>query len=457
MSKNKKTSAQKNPAGRALGLIIASTLFGLGAFGWSQLGARSNNITLAARHTKSIKPLRTLHNDGNWVHAVVASPDGSTIISGDHKGQLKWWNAKRGSLVKSTKNQGHSDAISALAISSDGQTVVSGSWDNRVKVWDAITGELLRTLIHNNDVSAVDLSPSGELLASGGVDGTLRLWDLRTGQTINRMNTGSWIKSVSYHPKGNHIAFGNRNGNIKIFQLDQKHKPQLLHSLKGHKGDVAGLSFCNEGKILASGSADNTVKLWDVAEGSLLKAFAGHTSDVRSLAFSSDGKILASSSNDATVKLWSIDTGEILGNLIGHGKTVWDVTFSPDGQRIVSAGSDTTLKMWPVPNDTVATNPQGSVEQGELAEDRLELDEVETVPEQRVDTVSEQLEEELLPDQEPIDMETVYSSSGKVIRLQPKVKTFAEEHVSQQKSLPVKTVVNSIAETETAQYLPIDN
>lgn len=399
VSKNRKTSAKKNTAGRTLGFVIISAFFGIGAFGWSQLGARSTNLSLARSHTNSIKPLRTLDNEGHWVHSVVVSPDGSTIISGDHKGQLKWWNAKTGALANVTKDQGHSDAVSALAVSLDGQTIVSGSWDNRVKVWDTKTGDLLRTLRHNNDVRALDISPSGEVLASGGVDGTVRLWDLRTGQTIRRMKTDSWITSIVYHPKGDHVALGNRNGSVKIWQLGINSKPRLLHSLNAHKGAVAGLAFSPDGRTLASGSADKTIKVWDVAQGNILKAFAGHAEEIRSLAFSTDGHTLASSSNDETVKLWSLDTGAILGNLVGHGKTVWDVAFSPDGQQVVSAGSDTTLKMWPVPSPSVVSEPEGSLNPPEQRE-------VEAVIDQRA-------------------VQTVYSS-GKVVRLQPKVEAFAE-------------------------------
>lgn len=116
----------------------------------------------------------------------------------------------------------------------------------------------------------------------------------------------------------------------------------------GHSADV--VCFAPNGKWLASGSDDQTVKLWDAASGHLLRTFGGHSHWVTSISFSPDGKQIASGSWDNTVKLWEITSGKLLRTL-EHNGTVFSVSFSPDGKKIVTGSRDETAsvaKVWEV-------------------------------------------------------------------------------------------------------------
>ena len=84
---------------------------------------------------------------------------------------------------------------------------------------------------------------------------------------------------------------------------------------EGHTGSIRSVAYNSNGKNLATGSADNTVKLWDIYTGECLKTLHSHTDLVRSVTFSPDGKMLASASRDLTVKLWDVETGECLKTL----------------------------------------------------------------------------------------------------------------------------------------------
>ncbi|MGQ4646669.1 WD40 repeat domain-containing protein [Lyngbya aestuarii] len=105
------------------------------------------------------------------------------------------------------------------------------------------------------------------------------------------------------------------------------------------------LSFSPDGKMIASGSFDSTVKLWRLRDGKLMATLRGHSDKVNSVSFSHDGKTIASASDDQTIKLWSID-GQELRTLSGHQAAVLAVSFGYDIDKLASASGDDTVLLW---------------------------------------------------------------------------------------------------------------
>src|SRR5882757_5258901 len=116
----------------------------------------------------------------------------------------------------------------------------------------------------------------------------------------------------------------------------------------GHTGSINCISYSQNGSHIATGSFDETVRIWDAETGAVVgNPLEGHTDFVRSVAYSPDGQHIISGSLDRTIRIWDTETGAAVGNpLEGHTDFVRSVAYSPDGQHIISGSLDRTIRIW---------------------------------------------------------------------------------------------------------------
>ena len=152
---------------------------------------------------------------------------------------------------------------------------------------------------------------------------------------------GDEVRSVAFSPDGNTLASGSYDNTIRLWNSSTG---APLNTLTGHTRWVHSVAFSPDGNTLASGSWDNTIRLWNANTGEHLKTLTGDAR-IYSVTFSPDGKMLASVRR-ATIRLWNANTGEHLKTLIGHTGSVNSVAFSPDGKTLASGSHDKTIKLW---------------------------------------------------------------------------------------------------------------
>ncbi|MBI2900872.1 MAG: WD40 repeat domain-containing protein [Planctomycetes bacterium] len=240
---------------------------------------------------------------------------------------------------------GHDHYVGVVVFHPDGRRLASGSWDRSIRIWDVKSGTCLRSWTLKDHVSDLEFHPQGKWLASADHDSnTATLWDPASGKRVLTIaGHEANVNAVAVSSDGRLLATGSGNGTIAMWDVGGE-RAALSKSLSNGGGAVFDVAWGPGANMLASVGFDGTVTMWK--DGSVSWQISRDSRDATTLAFRADGKLLAFG-DGARVRLVD-EKGREAAALSGHDGLVYSVAFRADGKRIASASKDRTVKVWDV-------------------------------------------------------------------------------------------------------------
>jgi WD40 repeat protein len=251
------------------------------------------------------------------------SSDGNYVVTGGYDSTVRLWRIADGILLKEFK--GHNGTVWTVAFSNDGKKIASGGNDGLVNIWDVETGDLLHKLEgHKRIVWSIKFDPGGTRVASSSFDFSIKVWNVDDGKLVwdNREHKET-VVDIAFSHDGKMLASTSDDKTIKLWNVAEQ---KLIRTMKVAE-HVQAVAFSPDDKRLMTGGRDKpmigeflqeifgdskfnpgvSARLWDVETGKLLQTFTKHANDVTDVAYSNDGKWIATASADKTVDLWKLN------------------------------------------------------------------------------------------------------------------------------------------------------
>jgi WD40 repeat protein len=286
--------------------------------------------------------IAALSGHSNWVRSVNFSTNGRYLVSGSLDSLVKIWSLKKNICERTLR--GHQDQVWSAKFAAKDLLVISVGSDYQAKVWLSKGDEVATITSPDKQIIAVTIH--GMQAASSNAK-TVKIWDFYSKKTVLLITEKSErIRVLAFSPDGKVLAGASHDCTIYIWNTITGN---LLHTFVGHEKQIWSLSFTKNGQYLISGSAD-VVKMWDWQQENCFRVFLVNGHRIRSIALhQKDGieeSILAIGSDDGLIKIWDIYHDQVLRNIKNHQNRAWCVSYSPDGEFLATGSDDGILRVW---------------------------------------------------------------------------------------------------------------
>ncbi len=316
---------------------------------------------------------RVLTGFKSRILALAINPLGSELAAGGEDGAVMTWGLPSGQLKKEIHEHGEFGVVFALEYEPDGTHVISSGGSDEgfsvVRRWNTQTQtEADAYPPINRDLGeafSVAINPAGDRFVVGGANGQLQVYEINSGKPVGILGRHERpIETMAFAPKRPFLVSASDEREIKLWNsehLEESQEGEILLDCQGTWNLQMG--FHPDGQLLALGDGKD-VLLYNLETRAEIGRLSGHGDAVNATVFSHDGKIIASGSTDGTVKLWDANTSELIETLLAEG-AVYRVAFTPDDDLLATAGEDPEVKLWNLSflkKDTLSSDRHGSLE-----------------------------------------------------------------------------------------------
>ncbi|GJL74459.1 LpqB family beta-propeller domain-containing protein [Nitrosomonas sp.] len=319
---------------------------GHASYSYQVAAVSQDNQLFASQNEAGIVQIRDLQNNqliqqaghhSSKLNLVVFTPDNNHLITQYERLSVQLWDIESGGLINNAIEYGYSDSMDRIGLSmlfnNDGSLLAAKSVDNKsIQLWNTIDGTERYRLAGHDHSTNLAFSSNGRLLASAGSelegDGksvkNVKIWDVQTATLVGTIPLDAHVSenTLVFSPDGGILAWSDGYGEASKVRLWDAQSLSPLHVLKGDRF----FAFNPDGRILATNTGSNEIKLWDVVSGEVLHTLQGQLYGSGASVFSKDGRHIATRTSD-TLILWNVSTGDKLQEL--HGKPPF--AFAPDG------------------------------------------------------------------------------------------------------------------------------
>ena len=350
--------------------------------GWTALAIIRPNYSFAqaddgtAEKPKPVRTIDTGHEKSPAGFKMALSRDGKILATGGHEG-VQVWNTETWQRLHRIE-----PVWPLIALSPDGQTLVAGVWtkdrnSGSIEIWSVEKGERLETInahrgsgghpyMHHTRAA---FTPDGKLLVTAGaLDGILSIWQTDSWTQSRALGSAVYPWSLAVSPDGSLLAVS-EGKNLETLSLCVWHlmSGRKLQTIKGLDALNPAPTFSSDGRMLAGGSSDGKVRIWDARTGEAKSMLQGAAKEIgrgsvrslyqeiRCVAFSPDDKLIAGGDSAGGVTLWDSVSGEVRRKFKYNSVLRPDdvlfcdtrvLVFMPDGKSLLSGHQNGTINVW---------------------------------------------------------------------------------------------------------------
>jgi len=248
-----------------------------------------------------------------------------------------------------------SKGIYSVAFSTTGDTIIFGNEDGKIEFFDINSNASVKTISTDRSINSMVLSSDGQIIAASNItqrwggpqSSYISIWNVNDEYIYNTIKEKDYndINSIDFSPDGKLIASGQDDETVKIRNIKNG---DILHSYKVHDDRVNTVVFHPSGRFVVSAGGDGIILIWSIGDASIINTLVGHTDAINQIAISKDGKLIASASEDKTIRLWDFETGQETMKFLGHTSDLRCVDLSPDGRFLASGDYEGNIIIWSI-------------------------------------------------------------------------------------------------------------